>query len=109
MIGYILNGKLQMTDDQTGEFEILTDSGDAINVSRIINNLFESSLRPQVYIKISCGTSLLFEEDGLITFCTDNQKVESFWVCGVNLSKILWDNTDKFLELIIKQRKQKGK
>ena len=104
MVDCLYNGKLQMTDDQSGDFEIVKDSGDAINVSKILDNIFESGLRPQVYIKISKGTSLIMEEDGGLFLNIDNQKVNSFFVCGINLSKILFDNTEQFLEIQIKER-----
>lgn len=100
---YILNGKLQMTDDQTGEFEIVTEYGKVINVSRILDNIFESTLRPQVYVKIMRGNSLIFEESGGLLLNRDEQKVESYFVCGLNLSKTLWNNTNEYLEIIIKQ------
>ena len=82
----------------------MTEDGIGVNVSRILNNIFESSLRPQVYIRICKGTSLIMEEDGGLFLNMDKQKVNSFFVCGVNLSKILFDNTDQFLEIEIKQR-----
>ena len=100
---YILNGKLQMTDDETGEFEIVTETG-TVNVSKILDNIFDSSLRPQAYIKILRGNAFIFEEDGLITFCRDKQGVESYMICGMNLSKLLWDNTEERLDICIKKR-----
>lgn len=100
---YILNGKLQMTDDEAGEFEIVTETG-TVNVSSILDNIFDSSLRPQIYIKVMRGNALIFEEDGLVTFCRDKQGVDSFFVCGLNLDKVLWDNTENNLEICIKKR-----
>jgi len=104
MVDYKLNGKLQMTDDQTGEFEMVSEDGIGVNVSKILNDIFESSLKPQVYVRVSKGTSLIIEEDGGLFFNTDKQKVNSYFVCGINLSKTLWDNTDQFLEIEIKER-----
>lgn len=105
---YTLNGKLQMTDDQTGEFEIVTENG-VFNVSNILDNIFESGLRPQVYVRIMEGTKLLLEEEGGLFLHMDEQKVESYFICGINLSKILFDSTDKVLELVIRQRGNNSK
>lgn len=101
---YTLNGKLQMTDDQTGEFEIVTETG-SFNVSKILDGIFESGLRPQVYVKVMEGSSLLLEEEGGLFRHIDSQKIESYFVCGINLSKFLFDSTDRVLELVIKRGK----
>ena len=101
---YTLNGRLQMTDDETGEFEIVTENG-TVNVSRILDNIFESGLRPQVDIRIMEGSSLLIEESGGLFYCRDKQGVDSYMVCGINISKFLWDHTDRVLELVIKRGK----
>jgi len=106
-MNYTLNGKLQMVDDESGEFEIVTENG-TVNVSKILDNIFDSGLRPQVYIKILRGGSLIFEEDGMITFCRDKQGVDSYFVCGLNLSKVLWDNTGEWLEIILKRNYGNG-
>lgn len=103
MIDYKLNGKLQMTDDQTGEFELVIEDSSSFNISKILNDIFEASLRPQVYVRVSRCGRLLFEESGGLFLNIDKQKVESFFICGLNLSKLLWDNTDEFLEIIIKK------
>lgn len=101
-MNYTLNGKLQMVNDESGEFEIVTENG-AVNVSKILDNIFDSGLRPQVYVKIMRGGSLIFEEDGMITFCRDKQGVDSYHICGLNLSKLLWNSTEEYLEIIIRR------
>ena len=104
---YILNGKLQMADDESGEFEIVTETG-TVNVSKILDNIFDSGLRPQVYVKILRGGSLIFEESGGLLLCRDRQGVDSYFVCGLNLSKLLWDNTEEWLEIILKRNYGNG-
>ena len=103
-VNYLLNGKLQMTDDDTGEFEILTETG-VVNVSKILDDIHKSGLRPQVEIKVMCGDKMLFDEQGGLFSHKDEQKVDSYFVCGLNLSKLLWDNTEEFLEITIKRGK----
>ena len=99
------NGKLDMDDN--GEFIIHTETG-IINISKILDDIFNSQLRPQVYIKImKCGR-LLFEEDGQITLSVDEDRIESYFVCSMNLSKLLFYETDNFLEITIKQRRKSG-
>lgn len=100
-----LYGMLQMVDDESGDFEIVTENG-AINVSKLLDGIFESGLRPQVYIKIMRSESLLLEEEGGLFLNKDKQGVDSYFVCGLNLSKLLWDNTEECLEITIKRRKQ---
>jgi hypothetical protein len=102
---YILNGKLQMTDDETGEFEIVTENG-TVNVSSILDNIFDSGLRPQVYVKVMRGNVLIFEESGGLFYCRDKQGVDSYMICGMNLDKTLWDNTGECLEITIKRERK---
>lgn len=95
-------GKFNMNDN--GEFELHTEVG-IVNISQVLDNIFESQLRPLVYVKImKNGTSLLMEEDGGLFLHTDDQKVESYFVCGVNLSKLLFYNTGEKLEINIIKR-----
>lgn len=98
-----LYGKLFIDDNnEKGEFELETETR-VVNISQLLDNIFESALRPQVYIRIMRGNSLIFEESGGLLLNRDEQKVESYFVCGLNLSKTLWNNTNEFLEIIIKQ------
>ena len=95
-------GKLIMNDD--GEFE-LHNAMSIVNISKVLDNIFASQLKPLVYVKImKNGTSLLMEEDGGLFSHMDDQKVESYFVCGVNLSKLLFYNTGEKLEFIVKKR-----
>jgi len=93
-------GKLDIDDN--GEFIVHIEDNQIVNISKILDNIFESQLRPQVDIKIFKNGRLLFDEQGGLFLHTDNQKVESYFVCGVNLSKLLFYNTEEFLEITIK-------
>lgn len=95
-----LYGKLDMNDD--GEFELHNETG-IINISKMLDGIYESQLKPLVYIKIEKEGHLLIEEDGGLLLHTDSQKVESYFVCGINISKELFYNTDEFLSITIKK------
>jgi len=92
-------GKLDMDDN--GEFELHTENG-IVNISKVLDNIFESQLKPQVDIKIFKNGRLLFDEQGGLFLCIDEQKVESYFVCSLNLSKLLFYNTGERLEITIK-------
>ena len=92
-------GKLDM--DDIGDFILHTEKG-TVNISNILDNIFASQLRPQVDIKIYKNGILLFDEQGGLFNHWDEQKVESYFVCGVNLSKLLFYNTEENLEISIK-------
>ena len=108
-MGYIMNrtynGKLDMNDN--GEFIIHIETG-TVNISKILDDIFTSQLRPLVYVKIYRNGKLIFEEDGGLFLNTDDQKVQSYFVCGNNLSKCLFYETDNFLEITINQRRKSG-
>lgn len=98
-----LYGKLFIDDNnEKGEFEIETETR-VVNISQLLDNIFESALRPQVYIRIMRGNSLIFEESGGLLLCRDRQGVDSYHICGLNLSKLLWDNTEEYIEIIIRR------
>jgi len=93
-------GKLIMNDD--GEFELYNEMS-VINISKVLDNIFASQLRPQVDIKIFKNGILLFDEQGGLFLHTDEQKVESYFVCSLNLSKLLFYNTEENnIEITIK-------
>lgn len=99
-------GKFDMNDD--GEFELHTEMG-IVNISKILDNIFTSQLRPQIDIKIYKNGQLLFDEQGGLFSHLDEQKVESFWVCGVNLSKLMFYNTgENNMEISIKYERKLG-
>jgi hypothetical protein len=99
-------GKLVYNDE--AQFEIHNDTG-IINITKILDNIFDSGLRPLVDIKIYKNGILLFDEQGGLFLHTDDQKVESYFVCSLNLSKLLFYNTGNNLEICIKhERKSKN-
>lgn len=100
-INKTLFGKLDMNDE--GQF-ILECENETVNITEILDNIFDSSLKPQVYIKILKNGRLLYDEDGLITICEDKQKVESHYVCFNNLDKLLFYETGEMLEIEIIER-----
>ena len=74
----------------------------------VVKELVENSLdagAKSIYIKIEKFGRLLFEEDGGLFLRKDNQSVDSYFICGENLSKLLFYETDEELEVIIKERK----
>jgi hypothetical protein len=97
-----LYGKLIMNDD--GEFELDTER-EIINISKLLDGIYNTGSKPQIYIKIEKFGRLLFEEDGLLVKKKDEQNVESYFICGMNLSKLLFYETDEALEVVIKERK----
>ena len=100
-INKTLFGKLDMNDE--GQF-ILECENEVVNITEMLDNIFDSSLKPQVYVKImKCGR-MLFNEDGLITISVDEQKVESHYVCFNNLDKLLFYETGEMLEIEIIER-----
>lgn len=102
-----LYGRLFIDEDNdNGEFELETETG-IVNISQLLDGIYTSRLKPQIYIRIEKSGSLLMEEDGGIFYHIDEQKVESFWVCGINLSRLLWDNTGEYLDITIQERKSK--
>ena len=102
-----LSGRLFIDEDNDkGEFELETET-DVVNISQLLDGVYSSRLKPQVYIRVEKNGSLLMEEDGGIFLNIDEQKVESYFVCGINLSKLLWDNTGEYLDITIQERKNK--
>ena len=101
-----LNGLLTMNDD--GQFELENETG-IINISDLLDNIFESGLKPQVYVRIMKDGKLIFEESGGLFLNVDEQRVESFFVCGLNLSKTLFYSTDEYLDITIRQQKGTNK
>lgn len=97
-----LYGLLIMNDN--GEFELKSDNS-IINISKLLDEIYNTNSKPQVYIKIMKFGRLLFEEDGGLFLRKDNQSVDSYFICGENLSKLLFYETDEELEVIIKERK----
>ena len=93
-------GKLDMDDN--GEFIVHIEDNQIINITKILDDIFTSSLRPQVDIKIFKNGKLLFDEQGGLFLHMDDQKIESYFVCGVNLSKLLFYNTEENLEITIR-------
>jgi len=91
--------------DDNGEFILQqSEDGKIVNITKILDDIFSSSLKPQVYIKITRCGRLLFEEDGLVTINVDEDRVESHYICGNNLDKLLFYETDNMLEISIKKR-----
>ncbi len=96
-------GKLIYNDN--AEFELRDETG-FINITKMLDDIFDSGLKPQVYVKVMKGTSLLFEEDGLLTICRDEDGVDSFYICGLNLDKLMFYNTEEALEITIIKREK---
>lgn len=89
--------------NDNGQFELEDETG-IINISNLLDGIYDSKLKPLVYIKIIKNGKLIFEEDGGIFNHRDEQQVDSYFVCGNNLSKCLFYNTDEVLDITIKQR-----
>jgi hypothetical protein len=93
------NGKLIYNDD--AQFEI-HNGNEIINITEILDNIFDSQLRPLVYVKVMKGDSLLFEEDGGIFINTDRFGINCFYICGMNLDSLLLNHENENLEITIK-------
>ncbi len=95
-------GKLDMDDN--GEFIVYIEDNQIINITNILDDIFTSQLRPQVYVKLMRGSVIIFEEDGQLVKNIDKDKVDSFYICGENLDYKLFYNTDEILEISIIKR-----
>ena len=93
------NGTLIYNDE--GQFEIHNDN-EIINITEILDNIFDSQLKPLVYVKVMKGSSTLFEEDGGIFVNTDRFGIQCFYICGLNLDSLLLNHENEFLEITIK-------
>jgi hypothetical protein len=96
-------GKLIYNDN--GEFEIHTDTK-IINITKILNDIFDSGLRPLVYIKVMMGDKLLFEESGGLFINIDKFGINCFYICGLNLDALLLDYENEVLEITIKRERK---
>ena len=96
-------GQLIMNDD--GEFELEDETG-IINISNLLDGIH--SAKEQIYIRITKGSSLLFEEDGSIIRKQDSDGILSNFVCGNNLDLLLFNNTDEILQIVIRKRRKYG-
>lgn len=97
-----LCGQLIMNDD--GEFELETEY-ETVNISQLLDKIYSSHTKQLIYVKIiKSGNILLFEEDGGLFFRRDDQDLDSYFICGNNLSKLLFYNTDNNINIIIKVR-----
>lgn len=97
-------GVLSLTEDN--EF-ILESSDNTINLSRILDNIHKQDNK-LVYIEIRRDGKILYEEDGGLFLREDDQGVLSYFVCGNNLSKLLFYETENILDIEIIWRGNKG-
>ena len=93
------NGTLIYNED--GQFE-MHDSNKIINITEILDNIFDSQLRPLVYVKVMKGDSLLFEENGGLFINIDRFGINCFYICGLNLDLLLLNHENEFLEITIR-------
>ena len=100
-MNYNLNGIGKLEYNDNAEYELHTELG-VVNISKVLDDIFDSGLRPQVDIKISKNGRLIFDEQGGLFLNMDDQRVESYFVCSLNLSKLLFYNTGENLEITIK-------
>ena len=97
------NGELIYNNE--GQFEI--HSGNEIfNITEILDNIFDSQLKPLVYIKVTKGSSILFEEDGGLFVNIDKFGVNCYYICGMNLDMLLLNHENEFLEITIKREEK---
>lgn len=92
-----------------GEF-ILESSDNTINISKILDNIYKQDNK-LVYIEVRRDGKLIFEEDGGLVLREDDQGVLSYFVCSMNLSKLLFYETENYLDIEIVQRgnRKRGK
>ena len=95
----------QLIYNDNAEFELEDETG-IINISNLLDGIH--SAKQQAYIRITKGSSLLFEEDGAIIKKQDKDGIISNFVCGNNLDLLLFNNTDEVLQIIIKKRRKYG-
>jgi len=89
--------------NENGQFEI-HNGNEIINITEILDNIFDSQLRPLVYVKVMKGDSLLFEESGGLFINTDKFGINCFYICGMNLDLLLLNHENEFLEITIKYK-----
>lgn len=95
----------QLIYNDNAEFELEDETG-IINISNLLDGIYNA--KQQAYIRITKGSSLLFEEDGAIIKKQDKDGIISNFVCGNNLDLLLFNNTDEVLQIIIKKRRKYG-
>ena len=95
----------QLIYNDNAEFELEDETG-IINISNLLDGIYNA--KQQAYIRITKGSSLLFEEDGAIIKKQDSDGIVSNFVCGNNLDLLLFNNTDEVLQIIIKKRRKYG-
>lgn len=93
-------GKLVYNDD--AEFEIHDDTG-IINITQLLDGIYKSENK-LIFVEVMKANSLLFQEDGGVCIKPDEQNVMCHYICGVNLDRIFWDNTDEYVEITIYKR-----
>lgn len=101
-----LYGHLKISDNDDGDFELHTED-EIINITKLLDEIHASQTKPQVFVRIMKNGRVLYEEDGLIVKKLDDQRVMSHFICGLNLSKLLWENTGEELEIEIKKVNKK--
>ena len=95
----------QLIYNDNAEFELEDETG-IINISNLLDGIH--SAKEQIYIRITKGSSLLFEEDGSIIRKQDSDGILSNFVCGNNLDLLLFNNTDEVLQIVIRKRRKYG-
>lgn len=94
-----LSGKLIFNDD--GEFVIQTKDG-IYNITTVLDYIYKDASVRYIHCKIMKLAKILFNEEGLLYKRLDSDGLNSYFVCGVNLDKTLFDLVDKDLEIKIK-------
>ena len=95
----------QLIYNDNAEFELEDETG-IINISNLLDGIH--SAKEQIYIRITKGSSLLFEEDGAVMKKVDKDGIVSNFVCGNNLDLLLFNNTDEVLQIVIRKRRKYG-
>jgi len=97
-------GKLAYNDD--GDYEIQNEDGLVFNLSKVLDYIYTSKLSNQIYLKIMDGYKILFNESSIL-YKNKNAYGEgkysySYFIEGNGkLEDILFDNTDKTLEITL--------
>lgn len=92
------NGKLIY--NPIAEYELVYPGG-MVNISSLLSKVYYSPINNKIHIKIMNGSKTLFNEEGYLLMKKDMDDIYSFHVNGNNLELVLFENTDKYIDVEI--------
>jgi hypothetical protein len=100
MINKTYRGRLDI--EQNGDFILYQEDNSVVNITQMLSQFYLAERL--VYLKVSKGSYIEFEEDGKIFKKLDQDGIISNFICGNNLDYCLWYLTDDIVEIEIRER-----